>query len=396
MTRTPLHIVLIEDNEEDCADMRQMLLQTGRHRYVFSEARLGAVGVRLVFEPEHGPVDCVLLDYGLPDMDALEVLVALCQGSDMPPCPVVVITGALLDEGQRLLAAGAQDYIGKNWASAEGLTRAIENAIDRFALQRERKRIEQALIIAKAEAEAANQAKSEFLLRMSHELRSPLNVILGFTQLIENGTPAPTPGQQKSIKQVLHAGWYLLDLITEVLELSTIESGNMRLSMQTVCLNEVLDECHAMIQTQAQERGLALVFPLFEQTFLVDADSMRTKQVLLNLLSNAVKYNRNAGRIEVCCSATPGQAVRVSVQDTGQGLSPVQMTQLFEPFNRLGQESGTTTGTGVGLVISKRLVELMGGRIGVESTMGVGSTFWFELHTARLVNAGKTAMHSAL
>jgi signal transduction histidine kinase len=397
MSRTHLHILLIEDDAEDCADMRQMLLQTGRRRYAFSEARLGAAGVRLVFEPEHGPVDCVLLDYGLPDMDALEVLAALRQGSDMPPCPVVVITGALIDEGQRLLAAGAQDYIGKRWASAEGLTRAIENAIDRFALQRERKHIEQALIIAKAEAEAANKAKSEFLLRMSHELRSPLNVILGFTQLIETGTPAPTPGQQKSLKQVLHAGWYLLDLITEVLELSTIESGNMKPSMQTVCLNNVLDECQAMIQAQAQEHGLALVIPLFEQAFLVNADPMRTKQVLLNLLSNAIKYNRNGGRIDVRCSATLERAVRVSVQDTGQGLSAGQLAQLFEPFNRLGQESGTTAGTGVGLVISKRLVELMGGRIGVESTVGVGSTFWFELQAAPLlVDANETAVQSAL
>ncbi|MBK9443604.1 MAG: hypothetical protein IPN53_20865 [Comamonadaceae bacterium] len=315
----------------------------------------------------------------------------------MPPCPVVVITGALIDEGQRLLAAGAQDYIAKRWVSAEGLTRAIENAIDRFALQRERKRIEQALIIAKAEAESANQAKSEFLLRMSHELRSPLNVILGFTQLIENGTPVPTPGQQNSIKQVLHAGWYLLDLINEVLELSTIESGNMRLSMQTVCISELMDDCHAMIQTQAQERGLVLAFGHIEKPCLVNADPMRTKQVLLNLLSNAVKYNRDAGSIDVRCSATPGQGVRVSVQDTGQGLSAEQLTQLFEPFNRLGQESGTTAGTGVGLVVSKRLVELMGGRIGVESTVGVGSIFWFELHVAPLVmNADETALHSAL
>jgi len=293
-----------------------------------------------------------------------------------------VITGALIDEGQRVLAAGAQDYIGKRWASAEGLTRAIENAIDRFALQRERKHIEQALIGAKAEAEAANQAKSEFLLSMSHELRSPLNVILGFTQLIESGTPAPTPGQHKSIKQVLHAGWYLLDLINEVLELSTIESGNMRLSLQTVCLNELMNACQPMIQAQAQQRGLALAFSHHEQPCLVNADPTRTKQVLLNLLSNAVKYNRNGGRIDVRCSATAGQTVRVSVQDTGQGLSAEQLTQLFEPFNRLGQESGPTPGTGVGLVISKRLVELMGGRVGVDSTVGLGSTFWFELQGA--------------
>ena len=115
MNRPPLHILLIDDNVDDLADLRQMLLQSGRHRLVFSEAQLGADGVRKVFEPEHGPVDCVLLDYSLPDMDALQVLTDLCQHSDMPPCPVVVITGTAADEGHSLLKAGAQDFIGKHW-----------------------------------------------------------------------------------------------------------------------------------------------------------------------------------------------------------------------------------------------------------------------------------------
>lgn len=382
MTRPPLHILLIEDNAEDCADMRQMLLQSDRRRYAFSEARLGAEGVRKVFAPEHGPVDCVLLDYMLPDMDALEVLTALCQGSDITPCPVVVVTGALIDEGHRLMGAGAQDYIGKRWANSNSLTRSIENAIDRFALQRERRDIASALALAKAEAEAANQAKSDFLLRMSHELRSPLNVMLGFAQLLDTGSPAPTAGQQNSVTQIMNAGWYLLGLINEVLELSSIDSGKLSLLLQEVPLNEVLAECEAMIRPQALARSIALHFPVFDAPCPVYADPTRTKQVLLNLLTNAIKYNRSAGQLTVRCSAAAGTGLRISVEDTGEGLTEAQLAQLFQPFNRLGQETGGTTGTGVGLVISKRLVELMGGRVGVESQHGVGSCFWFELPTA--------------
>jgi signal transduction histidine kinase len=316
-------------------------------------------------------------------MDALEVLAALCQGGEMPPCPVVVITGALIDEGHKLMAAGAQDYIGKRWVNSDSLTRSIENAIDRFALQLERKHISAALLIAKAEAEAANQAKSEFLLRMSHELRTPLNVMLGFTQLLDIETPKLTPGQQNSINMVLNAGWYLLELINEVLELSSISSGNLALSLQTVTLNEVLNDCESMIRPQALAAGAALHFPELARPCLVQADPTRTKQVLLNLLTNAVKYNRSAGSITVRCQEVPGHSVRLSVEDTGQGLSQEQLGQLFQPFNRLGQEASSTIGTGVGLVISKHLVELMGGRIGADSRPGVGSSFWFELRATQ-------------
>lgn len=140
MQTLPWHILVIEDSEEDCADLRQMLLRGGTRRYRFSEARSGADGVRKILVLENGPVDCVLLDYALPDMDARRVLAALCNGADLPPCPVVVITGGAADEGRALLAAGAQDFIGKSWTSADSLTRAVENAIDRYALQTERRR----------------------------------------------------------------------------------------------------------------------------------------------------------------------------------------------------------------------------------------------------------------
>ncbi len=506
MEKQPWHILLIEDNAEDCADMRQMLLRGGKRRYRFSEASFGAEGVRKVLCQEHGPVDCVLLDYDLPDMDALEVLAALSAGADMPPCPVVVITGSVVEEGQPLLSAGAQDFIGKRWTSSESLTRVVENAVDRYALQVERRRAdeavqtseeryralfnsidvgyavievifgdgdvpldvrylevnpafarhtglldvefqtlsalvpgiesfwlemygtvaltgvpvrrewfvsalhrwfdiyafrlgepharqvavlfsdtterknnESALMAAKATADTANRAKTDFLLSMSHELRSPLNSILGFTQLIEGGKPPPTPAQQKSVEQILNAGWYLLSLINEILDLTSIESGKMSLAPRDMSIAEVLNDCRDMIGPQAQSSGIEVGFPVLAHNCMVRADPVRTKQVLINLLTNAIKYNRVGGRVDVRCAAAPGQPVRVSVTDTGHGLSQTQLTQLFEPFNRLGQELGAEPGTGIGLVICKRLVEQMGGRMGAESTAGEGSCFWFEL-----------------
>jgi PAS domain S-box-containing protein len=523
MARLPWHILLIEDSADDRADLRQMLLRGGNRRYRFSEAQLGVEGVRQVLDRTHGPVDCVLLDHDLPDMDAPEVLAALCQGTDMPPCPVVVITGTAGEDGLALLGAGAQDYIGKRWVSADSLTRAVENAIERFAMMAERRRAEAALrmseeryrtlfnsidagfaviemifdehgaavdarylqvnpafarqtgfadaegrtvrdlvpgiealwleaygavaltgepvrlerhaesmqrwfdvyafrlgaaqarqvavlfnditerkqselalIAAKAEAERANRAKSDFLLSMSHELRSPLSAMLGYTQLIESGTPAPTPDQQDSVQQILHAGWYLLGLINEILDLTAIESGQLVLRSQAVSLNEVLDDCRAMIEPQAQGAGIDLRFPRLEQPCLVQADATRTKQVLLNLLTNAIKYNRSAGRVDVRCTAVAGQRVRVSVEDTGPGLSVAQTAQLFEPFNRLGQESGSEPGTGIGLVICKRLIELMDGRIGVDSRVGAGSCFWFELDAASTLPARGLPVHTVL
>jgi PAS domain S-box-containing protein len=241
-----------------------------------------------------------------------------------------------------------------------------------------RKRAESDLIQATAAAEKANLAKSDFLSGMSHELRTPLNAILGFAQLVETGMPAPTPAQKRNIEQILKAGWYLLELINEILDLSLIESGKLTLSAEPVSLAEVMVECRAMIEPQAQKRGIAMRFPRFEAPCFVKADRIRVKQVLINLLFNAIKYNRPAGAVAVECSLRR-HAVRISVRDTGAGLSALQISQLFQPFNRLGKEAGAEEGTGIGLVMTKRLVELMGGAIGAESTVGEGSVFWIEL-----------------
>jgi len=242
----------------------------------------------------------------------------------------------------------------------------------------ERKRLDVELERAMSVAEKANLAKSEFLSSMSHELRSPLNAILGFGQLMESDSPPPTPAQKESIDQILQAGWHLLKLINEILDLAKVESGQVPLSREPVSLAEVMLECRGMIEPQVQPRGIHMTFPQFDMPYFVLADRTRLKQVLINLLSNAIKYNREQGTVEVKCTASL-ERIRISVRDTGAGLSPEQLAQLFQAFNRLGQEAGVEEGTGIGLVVSKRLVELMGGVIGVESTVGMGSVFWFEL-----------------
>jgi CheY-like chemotaxis protein len=242
-----------------------------------------------------------------------------------------------------------------------------------------RKRVELALNAAMAAAEKANLAKSDFLSSMSHELRTPLNAILGFTQLMETGTPLPTPAQQRSIDQILRAGWYLLELINEILDLALIESGKATLSREPVSVVDVMLECRAMIGAQAQNRGIRLSFPRFEIPYFVKADRTRVKQVFINLLFNAIKYNRPGGTVAVEYALIPPGSIRISIRDTGAGLAPEQLAQLFQPFNRLGKEAGPEEGTGIGLVVTKRLVEMMGGTIGAESAVDVGSVFWVEL-----------------
>jgi PAS domain S-box-containing protein len=245
------------------------------------------------------------------------------------------------------------------------------------------KQAEQKMKAAMQAAEKANLAKSAFLSSMSHELRTPLSAILGFAQLIELGEPAPTPLQKRSVDQILQAGWYLLDLINEILDLALIESGKLSLSLEPVSLNHLVIECEAMMMDKANKRGIALTFPVMQgdgrAEFFVLADRTRMKQVLVNLLSNAIKYNLKNGAVSVFCTEpTPGR-VRMCIHDTGPGLSQEQLDQLFQPFNRLGKESSIEPGTGIGLVMTKRLVELMGGAIRAVSQIGVGSEFSIEM-----------------
>ena len=245
-----------------------------------------------------------------------------------------------------------------------------------------RKLAEQALQSAMLIADKANLAKSEFLSSMSHELRTPLNAILGFAQLVESSQPPPTVTQTRNIEQIIKAGWYLLELINEILDLAAIDSGKLVLAIETLSLSEVLSDSHAMLELQAQKRGINMVFTPCDFPYFIEADRVRVKQVFVNILSNAIKYNKPNGAVSISCTKKSNHRIRVCIEDTGNGLSVEKIAQLFQPFNRLGQEFSKEEGTGIGLVVSKRIVDLMDGAIGVESTVGKGSLFWVELNLA--------------
>ena len=245
------------------------------------------------------------------------------------------------------------------------------------------------------EARKANQAKSAFLSSMSHELRTPLNAILGFAQILTSESLPTTEAQKKEFaSHILKSGRHLLTLINEILDLAKVESGTITLSMEPVALNEILGECQSMIEPLAAARGIRVLFPQQVGAVLL-ADRTRLKQVLLNLLSNAIKYNREAGAVVLGCQQVTPERMRIAVQDTGMGLRPEQLDNLFQPFNRLGQEAGAQEGTGIGLVVTRRLVELMNGTIEVTSSPGVGSVFTIELGTTTPVASGAGSFDAA-
>src|SRR5438105_744951 len=241
-----------------------------------------------------------------------------------------------------------------------------------------RLRDERALEQAKNEADRANQAKSEFLSRMSHELRTPLNAILGFGQLLERQNP--TPRQRNRIQHVINAGRHLLGLINEVLDISRIEAGRIQLSIEPVCVSEVIEETLDLIRPLANERHIKLTADVeFDASVHVLADRQRFKQVLINLLTNGVKYTPMAGSVAVSCAANGSEKLQIRVSDTGPGISPDKLERLFTPFDRLGAEQSGIEGTGLGLALSQRLMQAMGGSIGVENAPSAGSVFWVEL-----------------
>ena len=252
------------------------------------------------------------------------------------------------------------------------------------------KKVEKSLIEAREEAENANLAKSHFLSSMSHELRTPMNAIMGFSQLLTMNKSSQLDEKQKNnVNEIMVAGKHLMNLINEVLDLAKIESGHIELTFEMIVLSQVILESLQLITPLAQKRGIEIFLKKNNKEMRLDelssekqpirTDYTRLKQVMLNLMSNAVKYNRENGTITISCDVEKDKSLRISVTDTGAGLTEDQQNELFKPFNRLGLEDTDIEGTGIGLVITKKIVELMGGHIGVKSKTGTGSTFWFEL-----------------
>ena len=237
------------------------------------------------------------------------------------------------------------------------------------------------LMKAKEDADEANEAKSKFLSSMSHELRTPMNAILGFAQMLEFNPKEPLSETQKgSVDHIMKGGQHLLELINEVLDLAKIEAGKMEMSFDDVSVSPVLDECLALVSTMAEENGIEVSIEEDCETMLeIHTDQTRFKQSLLNLMTNAVKYNRENGKVIINCHATPSGMLHIAVSDTGDGIPEDMVDQLFQPFSRLRAENSEIEGTGIGLTITKQLIESMGGHIGVESEIGRGSTFWIEL-----------------
>ncbi len=289
--------------------------------------------------------------------------------------------------GMYAIANAQQDYddVLIDWLKPFTSTCAL--LINLYRQINEQERFTEELKVARDLAERSSKAKTDFLSSMSHELRTPLNAILGFAQLLGNGKQPLAERQQRQVDQILRSGSHLLNLINEVLDLARIESGHTQVSLEPINLQEVIEETLEIVRALAVNQNIGLQVQLEgTQNCLVEADYTRLKQILINLLSNAIKYNRLAGTVILRCQLRENR-VHISVSDTGIGIAAEQMSMLFEPFNRLGAQNSSIEGTGVGLALTRKLARLMQTDIFVESTVGEGSVFCFELPLVSISSA---------
>ena len=335
--------------------------------YQVAEAEDGAQALELLHSTAP---DLVVLDVNLPDLSGLEVCRRIKADPAVIGLPVLhtSATSILSEDRIEALEGGADAYLTMPVPSGEFL--AVARSLLRL------RRAEREMQKARAEAEAANRAKSEFISRMSHEFRTPLNAILGFAQLLE--LDELTADQRESVDHVLRAGRHLVDLVNEVLDISRIEAGRLSLSIEPVDAAVVVAETMALLGPDAAQREVQLRPPVSGEPCWVHADRQRLLQVLLNLVSNAVKYNRVDGWVSVAWHEAGGRA-RIEVADSGIGIAPEAMPRLFQAFERLGASATGVEGTGLGLALSRRLAQAMGGTVDAESEPGRGSRFWVEL-----------------
>jgi len=337
--------------------------------------------------------DCILLDYDLSDTNALKILSSLHKGINTSTPAIVFTESEKKSLDLEILEAGAIDFIAKQDCNTILLKQLIlyalvrnryqESQTEYIEQQRQNKEQERlnCVLVAMERAEAANEAKTQFISSMSHELRTPLNAILGFTQLLERKQKKSIENEQgEFIQEILKAGTHLLNLINEVLDLSKIEAGQLKFNMGSVDPDNIILDCQSLTSNLAKQYNCTVTYqkPKFELSPVL-SDPVRLKQVLLNLITNAIKYNKDHGQVTISYKLLNHSHLKINVADTGIGIDPDRISEVFEPFSRLNETKANIEGTGIGLTIAHKMMALMNGKIDVISKLNIGSNFWLEV-----------------
>ena len=380
-----LRIVLIDNNEDDKAQLRRLLLRGSERRYIFLEAQTGELGVALVLAAKERP-DCVLLDYNLPDMDALDVLSALIGADGLPVCPIVVLTGGAVPQDRRaLLHAGAQDYVGKDWLTSAGLTWVVENAIARMAMARQLSQRDETLRKNEKALFEADQRKDEFISVLAHELRNPLAPIRTGLQVLRQVRDGTVIHETLDVleRQLVH----MTHLIDDLMDISRVTNGKLLLRLEGITAQKIVGIAVESTRSIIESRGQKLVIKLSEQSLWMQADSVRIAQVISNLLNNASKYSLQGGIITLSASRN-GVELVISVSDQGIGIPGNMLEQVFDMFAQVNRSLDRSEGgLGIGLALVRRLVHMHGGTVVAESPgLSLGSTFTVRLPLATEVD----------
>lgn len=363
-----LRVIIVDDNADFAEAQAEFLATRG------FDVRIASGKGEAVIAAEDFFPDIALIDLRLGGENGIEAITLLQKIN--PDIICIMLTGyGGMDSAVDALRQGASDYLQKPVDPIQ-LETVLYRSYEKIRLQKERLNA----VIAREKAEASNIAKSAFLSSMSHELRTPLNSILGFSQLIQMDKQKVDETHLEYVRIIQNAGEHLLGLINDILDMSKIESGKFELDIEPIAMDEIFSECITLLKPVAEKNQISLHQNEKNCSGAVlKADRKRLKQVLINLLSNAVKYNSLKGRVDLSCENRTEGFLRINVTDTGNGIPEDLKPELFMEFSRLGREQSAIEGTGIGLALCKKLIELMNGKIGVISREGEGSTFWIEV-----------------
>ena len=380
-------ILLIDDCEEDRARIRSALMRGApRRRYQFREANNGAEGLEICQDCEDWPIDCVIMDMNMPQLSGPEFLQLLREPYDFPILPVVVLTGSTMHEDAGdTLQLGAQDYVTKDSIYPSVLFRVVDNAIERHQLLKE-------LHQSRIAADAANRAKSAMVGNISHEIRTPMTAVMGLCEVLLDTDISED--QENLLHMIRDNGEYLVEIVNDLLDISKLEAGGLEIEHEPFHLREMLQRTITLMDVRAKENQTTLKLDIADDVpSAILSDPIRIRQIALNLVSNAIKFSpQKEVTVQVTCQTvdeavtqpsgeSTNERLRVDVIDTGIGIVKDDLERIFEPFvqSESNGRAKPVGGTGLGLAICRRLVDLLGGELTVESTFGSGSTFTFQV-----------------